>query len=442
MLCLCALLMGGIVAGYLLLVVAYALPTARIAHNVRLSVQSLDGSWETGEIPYEQLVKGYLTAQLDNTTDATMLLAAAHQNDQPLLQRAANVPTYTYHGMYSALIEYGQTGTANLRSANSARYWLGFLVWLKPLLIVASYMDIRIMLMGAQLLLLCAVVAAMAHRRLVRAVPALAVALLAITPAVVGFSIQFSSVYTLMLLGMLTLLLCPRLAGTGLPIAAFFLLTGMATSYFDYLTYPVATFGLPFLTALLLRPAASIRQGLTRFVMLLAAWLAGYFGMWAGKWVIAALFGGDPWFWPNLLAKVAQRGAMQSEGAPLTLAGVYASVLRVFAKRGYLLPAAALGAAYAVLLARLAVRRTRRAGRSAPLTPVARGAWRSTCPAVALTGLLPFVWYACTANHTVNHTFFTSRALVVSGFALALLLCAPFLPLTDRHGETPPPPKA
>lgn len=418
------LLISGVVVGFLALVAVYALPTERIAQQVRLSAQAFDGSWQTGEIPYEQLVKGYQTTQLDNTTDATMLMAAAHENDQPLLRRAANVPTYAYRGMYTALIEYGQTGTENLRSSNSARYWLGFLVWLKPLLYVFSYMDIRMLLISVQLLLLVALVAAMAHRGLARTTPAVAVALLAVTPSVTGFSMQFSSVYLLMMLAMLGLLYKPALLQSAFRAAAFFLLTGMATSYFDYLTYPVATFGLPFITAILLRPAGSKIDGLKRFALLLAAWLTGYFGMWAGKWVIAALFSGDAWFWPNLFAKVAERGGMASKGVSLSLVAVYGAVLRIFAKKAYLLLAVAVGAGYLALLVRNRVHRRRQntKGMLAHNT-----ALRTVWPAITLAGLLPFVWYAFTANHTFNHAFFTSRALVVTVFALALLLSAPFL---------------
>ena len=418
------ILLCGVVVGFLALVAVYALPTERIAQQVRLSAQAYDGSWQTGEIPYEQLVKGYLTTQLDNTTDATMLMAAAHENDQPLLCRAANVPTYAYRGMYTALIEYGQNGTVNLRSSNSARYWLGFLVWLKPLLYVFSYMDIRMFLISVQLLLLVALAAAMARRGLARATPALAVALLAVTPSVTGFSMQFSSVFLLMMLAMLGLLYKPALLQNAFRASVFFLITGMATSYFDYLTYPVATFGLPFLTAMLLRPAGSKIDGLKRFALLLAAWLTGYFGMWAGKWVIASLFSGDAWFWPNLLAKVAERGGMASKGMSLSLGAVYSAVLRMFAKKAYLLLAIAMGAGYLAILVRSSVQKRRQ---NAGSVAAHNTAWRSAWPAITLTGLLPFVWYAFTANHTFNHAFFTSRALVITVFAFALLLSAPFL---------------
>ena len=412
--------MCGIAVGFLLLIAAYAIPVSPIAGNVKLSAQALDGSWQTGEIPYEQLVKGYLTTQLDNTTDATMLMAAAHENDQPLIRRVINVPTYAYHGTYTALLEYAQNGTANLRSSDSARYWLGFLIWLKPLLCVFSYMDIRALQMALQLLLLGGVLFGLHNRGLSVAAPAFILSLLAVTPAVTGFSMQFSSVYTLYLLASLVLLWRPRLARPGFPAAAFFLLAGMATSYFDYLTYPIATFGVPFLLHTLLYPSGSRMAALRRFALLLGAWLAGYFGMWAGKWVLAMLLSGDGWFLPNLLAKVNERSSFVTQGDSFNYLAVLRAVFGIFAKKAYLAVALLLLLLYAAMASRLLyLRKHSRAPLSQGLSAkgiTARGQGLS----FALVGLLPFVWFAMASNHTINHAFFTSRALVVSLFAAGL----------------------
>ena len=327
------LLLGGVITGFLLLVAVYAIPIAPIAQNVRLSVQSLDGSWQTGEIPYEQLVKGYITTQLDNTTDATMLMAAANESDLPLIQRAISVSTYTYQGMYSALIEYGKNGTTNLYSSPSARYWLGFLIFLKPLLCFLSYMDIRMLQMVVQLILLCAVIVGFCRRGAMRFVPAFVLSLLAITPAITGFSMQFSTIYTLFLLAMIALLYCPRILEGRYRMVVFFMLTGMATSYFDYLTYPIATFGMPFILMLLLQPTYTRKEALTRLSLYLSAWFSGYLGMWAGKWVITMLLSSDTWFLPNLLAKITERSSYEAAGTSISLISVFSSVLSVFAKK-------------------------------------------------------------------------------------------------------------
>lgn len=408
------ILVCGIVTGFLLLVAVYALPTAPVAENVRLSVQSLDGSWETGEIAYEQLVKGYVTTQLDNSTDANMLLVAAHESDESPVQQAIDTATYMLGGRcYPALIAYGQTGAETLTSVPIARYWHGYLIFLKPLLSFLSYMDIRMLQMIVQQLLLGAAVVGFCRRGLTRYTPALLLSLLCITPAVTGFSLQFSTVYTLFLVAVLLLLYAPGIARTRFSRAVFFLLVGMATSYFDYLTYPVATFGMPFITLLLLYPAESRKQAALEMAVCLGAWLAGYFGMWAGKWIIAALLGQDGWFVPNLLAKIGQRSSHVAEGVSIGYFALLRALMSVFAKRTYLLAAVLTALGYGFWAWRL--RRKIR-------TPERRFPERKSRVTLALAALLPPVWYAFTANHTYDHLFFTSRALVVTAFAVLALI--------------------
>jgi hypothetical protein len=413
---LAAILLCGIVAGFLLLVAAYALPLSPIDEHVRLSVPAMDGSWATGEIAYEQLGKGYQTTQLDNSTDAVMLLAAACESDRPLLQRVVDVSTLN-SGIsgYAGLLEYGRNGQANMTVSPSARYWLGFLIFLKPLLLVFSYMDIRMLLIVTEQLMLAAVIAGFCRRSLARFVPAFALALVCVTPAIVGFSLQFSKVFLLFMGAKLVLLYAPRVTHTRASAAAFFLIVGMATSYFDYLTYPVATFGMPFVLYLLLTPAPSRRDTLLGGLVCLTAWLAGYFGMWAGKWAVAALLGDDPSFFTGLLAKIAERNGYAAGGASLGLLDVLGAVFGVFAKKAYLLLAAAVAAVCAIVFLR-----ARHAGLARPGKRPA-----GLAEALVITALLPFVWYALTANHTYNHAVFTSRALVVTVFAAGVLLTPP-----------------
>ena len=46
---------------------------------------------------------------------------------------------------------------------------------------------------------------------------------------------------------------------------------------------------------------------------------------------------------------------------------------------------------------------------------------KATSLVLMAVALLPILWYLAMANHSYNHAFFTSRALVVTAFAV---LCA------------------
>ncbi len=424
-----------IILGFGLLLAAYSLPVSPIATHVRLSVPMLDGAWETGEIAYEQLIKGYISTQLDNSTDANMLLAAAHESDQSLIHRALTVSTYLLDGRsYPALLAYGQNGTESLDNTPMARYWLGFLVLLKPLLSMLNYMDIRMLMMILQLMLLCAVVAGMVYRGLIAYTPAFTLALLAVTPGITGFSMQFSTVYTLFLFAMLALLIRPQLLTTPYCAAVFFLLTGAATCYFDYLTYPIATFGMPFVLALLLQPGLSRKQAIRFWLICLGAWLFGFFGMWAGKWLLVILLGNDPWFLPNLLAKISERSAYAAQNdVSISFLMVLEAVLGVFAKKAYIIAGIAVLFGYLVVF----VRHHSYAKSASKPAPSLLSRNAAMILPLLLTAVLPFIWYALTSNHTYNHAFFTSRALVVFAFAGMAMLTLPLrkLPTTDATSQ-------
>lgn len=400
------ILLCGILVGLAALVAVYALPTAPMARNVRASVPALNGSWGH-ENSYHQLVVGYQSTQLDNSTDAVMMLAAVHENDEPLLTRIAQGYAYSDGvNAFHTLLAYGENGAEGLTTVPTARYWHGYLVLLKPLLLLFSYPDIRMLMMIAQGAMLALVIAGLCTRGQQKLLLPFLLSLLCITPAITGFSLQFSTSLWVFLGAMLALLYLPERHFTLHGQFTLFLLTGMVTSYVDYLTYPLATFGMPFIVCLYLFPQNDLRKELRRFMGCGLWWAVGYFGMWAGKWVLAAIFSTDPWFWANLTAKIGQRSSHESSGEALTYLTVLRSVLGVFCKRAY----AAVAAAAALLFGGCMLREKRL---PAPV--------KGRRLVLALTAVLPFAWYFFTQNHSYNHAFFTSRALAVSVFALAAL---------------------
>ncbi len=406
-------LLAGIVIGFGLLMGVYALPTEPMAANLRASVPALNGEWGR-EDSYEQLLPGYRSTQLDNSTDAAMLLSAVHESDLPLTVRAAQGFCYGSEGnAFGTLLLYGQSGTEGLSTVSIARYWHGYLVFLKPLLCFFSYLDIRMLLSLVQLCLMAAVIAGLCRRGLSMLVPAFLLALLAITPFATALSLQFSTVLCTFLCAMLALLYLPAKTFAGHGLALLFLMLGMATSYLDYLTYPIASFGMPMILCLFLFPLDSWKEQLKRFFLCGLCWCVGYFGMWAGKWVLAGLFGNEAWFWPNLWAKISERSSDVSGDQTLSYGMVLRSVVGVFCKRAYLLAYLAAGLLWlGARLRRRSLPRAAQPGRSSLLT------------LLGVIALLPFAWYFCTQNHSYNHAFFTSRALCVTLFAAGCALCS------------------
>lgn len=403
------ILLCGIIAGYALLLAVYALPVEPMAENLRLSIPALNGEWSK-EDSYEQLIPGYVTTQLDNSTDAAMLLAAVHENDLPILTRAVEAPRYYGRAnAYYTMLDWAAGKDETITSGPIARYWHGYLVVLKPLLMVMSYLDIRMLMMMAQSVLLAAVIAGLCKKNLAKLIAPFLLSLLCVTPSVTGFSLQFSTALYTMLIAMIALLYLPKKWFSLHGQMIFFLLTGMLTSYVDYLTYPLVTFCVPFVVCLFTYPEASAKDEWKRAVLLGVCWIAGYLGMWAGKWVLAGFFGREQWFWPNLMATISTRTSESSGEIELSFLQVLMAVFSPFFKRAYL--AAGLAAVIAYACAWLRSRRY----------PALSGQFTRR---VILLGVavLPFAWFFCTQNHTYNHSFYTSRTLMASAFAAGCLL--------------------
>ena len=404
----------GIVIGFVLLLAVYALPVEPMAANVQASVPALNGEWGE-ELSYYQLIPGYITTQLDNSTDASMLLAAVHDCDEPLTRRVAQ--GYRYSGgdnPFLGLIEFGEIGD-QMATGEVARYWHGYLVFLKPLLLVMSYLDIRMFLMMAQGAMMAAVVAGLVRRNHLTLIPAFLLSLIGITPSVTGFSLQFSTVFCIVLVQLIVLLYQPEEKVRQKGLSMFFLLSGMATSYIDYLTYPIATLGMPLCLSLFLDPKDNLKDEFKRFVGWCVCWAVGYAGMWVGKWVIVSIFGDAKWFWANTFAKIQERSSSESKGVDINYLVVLGRVIQPFIKRAYL--AAFVSAGIAWLWKYVRVRRL-----------PARYARNGRSILLLVTALMPFAWYFVTQNHTYQHAFFTSRGVCVAFFAIG---CALFS-LLDR----------
>lgn len=399
----------GILIGFLFLLAVYALPIAPMETNVRASIPAFNGEWAR-EDSYETLVPGYRGTQLDNSTDAAMLLHAVYEEDAPLARRAANGGRYVMNGnAFAALLTYGMSEDASeMLGSTIARYWHGYLVFLKPLLCFLSYLDIRMLLSILQGCMMAAVLAGLCRRKLERCIPAFVLSLLCITPSAAGFSMQFSTVFCTLLLAMIALLYLPAKCFEGQRLGLFFLLVGMFTSYVDYLTYPLASFGMPFVLCVMLFPLSRVKDEWKRLIFCGLCWAVGYLGMWAGKWVIAGLFSSESWFWQNLVAKIGERSSDVTAETTLSYLTVLKEVLGVFFKRSYLL----VGAAAACIWI------------GALLKGKKNGSVMCFPPSVTVliaVMLAPFAWYFCTQNHSYIHAFYTSRNLAVTVFAACCL---------------------
>ena len=279
-----------VIVGTLLMIGSFCLPDSRVVNHVGDSVGTLssEGNWP-------DLIKETEITMLDNFTDAVMLNTAAYSNlmvdnDLNLLERAMLNPRAYYNDEPIDSLAKCFENKEEVTTVTYPRYWHGYVTYLRPLLVVFDYNLIRLMLfavhigLGAWFLILL-------NKRCGGGFSTVAFVCVYIMSGgfVAPFSLQFTNVMIVTQISGIVLLLFYDQLHTRGWVRYFFLLTGVATTYLDLLTFPIVSLGVNLCLYVLLENESKLRDVLA----LTLFWCIGYFGMWFGKWVIAFILTGE-----------------------------------------------------------------------------------------------------------------------------------------------------
>lgn len=385
-----------VAAGFALLLAAFALPTEPMREH---AYASRDVFAREGSYPMVRTLG--VDTKLDNFTDSMMLIHAGyHAPETTLLQRTLNVYRPFPHGNFSPVSVYAESLAAPVSApeSNYGRYWHGYLAVLKPLLSIFTYEQLRAFNAVWVAALALTVAALMWRRGLRRYILPFAVTVLLFDPVATAMNMFYTQVYAVTMLACIAILAGWNwLRAREGRLLLLFTLTGCLTSYLDLLTCPLVSFGIPCALCLCLA-ATDWKSGLKLALTALICWGIGYAGMWAGKWLLSALLGGED---IGLLETLQLRSS--STGAPDTLGAVAVIVKRLLVQ----LRVPMLGAALllALVLGVLFLRRS-------PWEKLKSLEW---LPWAALC-LLPFFWIAFTQNHSYIHRWFVYRLLAICVF--------------------------
>lgn len=402
---LCLLL--AVLLGAAAMTAVYALPTGRMHTNVDRSIPLLEN--EGGSFFWAP--PDDLSTRLDGYTDAIMMQTAIYNRDRHhLLQEAMlnrRVEFYETGAPITSLIRYVY-GEHKGPISSYARYWNGYLLYLKPLLLFFSLPQIRTMDACFQFCLAAAVLLLAYRKGGTRLAVPMALMILSLNPISTAMSLQYTSMYVLTLggaLAMLSLETWKKENGYLL-----FLFLGIGTAFFDFLTYPAAAVGVCLALQALLDSRTG-KKALFHAVGSGAAWAFGYGGMWGSKWVLAELLTGEKVLSDALNQVRFRSGSQVSDlagSAKISFWSVVGKNLSVYLTAGYVLLAIGLLAALLWLLLRKRYRFSPDKGRLAVL---------------ALCFAVPFVWYLLLRNHSSQHYWMTHRNLSAAFFALAGFVC-------------------
>ncbi|MCD8220937.1 MAG: hypothetical protein LUD07_01865 [Clostridiales bacterium] len=387
--------------GLLLLVGSFDIPTERIEKNVISSVETFQ---KEGTYPHLNIIGD---SQLDNWTDAIIILNAVWSNDSNILDRSIAVYRPSIKGKISEetlIIYYGDRESISEEDVgvtSYARYWHGYLVFVKPLLSFFTFAQIRIINGVFVFILALILLGVMYLKKMGRYIIPYIIALLLIDPFAISQSLQFTTIYYIYTIASIIYLLKKKWFNESMErLVVFFVLIGCITSYLDFLTYPLATFGVP-VTLYLCSSKIPLKEAAKNSLIFLIAWGIGYIGMWGGKWILGSILGNQNII-KDALGKILEHSSMSDAK------GKEFSVFKMLKLQFEHLKNPALGIAMIYILITVISFL-----RYYPKKKICNLIWMvylSIC-------FLPIIWFIGASHHSYIHHWFTYRELITTVFS-------------------------
>ncbi len=379
----CAVLMAaGTVIGTLLLVLAFLIPV-----DEEKAWESLDIIVEEPSYPALPIVgdltgmntQSFYPGVLDNSSDEIMLFTAldmAH-TEQDALYRSMSM----YNGYMGKEYSY---------------YWHGYVSILRPLLCIFSYDELRFLNALLQLILMFVLVIKVWQKRGKVYGAVMFTSYVLLMPIALMFSLQYTWVFYIAMLFSLLLITRDGWAAEKQRYIPVFFLIGMLTSYFDMLTYPLFTWGIPLLWWMMMRgPEGRGKKRVVEVVASGISWILGYGIFWGMKWCLGTLVLKQDII-QSAVDEIFLRSGIEEK---LTMAERLEAAYINWKHYEYLI--------YALILLIWLVW---------GLAKGLRKGWTVNYNifAYCLVGLSGVVWFFVLSNHTLDHHFFTHRIYGVS----------------------------
>lgn len=401
-----------LIVGFVLFgLVSFLVPDKAVREHIAASAPQL-----VAETNYPRAIMDLKQCEMDNFTDALIMSQVYNMDRQrPLWSVMSMVRTADFDpDQPGALLKTVQGVPQEPRPY--PRYWHGSTFLYRWMLAFMEINSIRftLFLLSSLLLLACCGLL-LRHLGWLRTL-FFAFAFVMVYGYVMQFSMQFFPVLAIALVGVM---LTVHGTAKGKDLRWLFFLLGAITCYFDLLTVPLLTLGLPLAVWLAMKEDApvSLWEGLKQLVMLSLLWGLGFALSFGAKWGLATLLTGEDVFTDAYGASMYRMEAddfTRWDAVSFNYEMINTSLVWVVA---------------GVVLLYAVIQSIRKPG-------VAK-VWLKR-PLFLLIVLMPYVWYLLLANHSYLHWWFTYRLQAVAILGLLLAIApASSAPRWSRHSDIP-----
>lgn len=417
-----------IIGFIVLLFLACNFSSEHIFNNVKASSEVLlnEGNRKIIYIPYRQQ-----KMQFDNYTDALMINTAYSIDSSDTLYSAfiarknymPGVTTEIYKdsagelkssSKYQYHNEVGELNDlVNREKAESfeyARYWHGYLIILRPLLILFNITQIRVILTILLIILAFAVIFLIYKKTNLITSIIFFTGLVGIEYFYLGFSLQGIFVFLIMMISSIIMLLkYNKIKNFGL----FFFTIGMLTNFFDFLTVPIVTLSIPLIIYFLLKKKEelSIQSVFKEIIAFTLAWGIGYGLTWFTKWFLT-----DILFDRNMISvalnQVLYRSTSKTAVADYNMFTVINENLKYIIIPLFISLITTFIIIYFNLLLNKNIKK---------MKPDKEQVLMQILPYIIIL-TFPFCWYIILQNHSYYHAFFTYRNLIITNICINIII--------------------
>lgn len=387
------LVIAAAIAGLLLLFLVELLPDGIIEKHVNDSAPVFQ---QEGVYP---VVSENYNSQLDNYTDSEMLMISSTHGDFSAFEDAlfCYMPTGSSVGTMAMRAE----GTLDTELIPYGRYWNGYQVIYRVLLLFMNYSGMRVL----NLLLLVAGIALVCYqlwkRNATNAILPYLITILLMIPWVMKDCITFCLCFYVAQIAIQIYLAKYEWFEENNRFIYLCLFTGILTSYFDLLTYPLYTLAMLLCIRFMVK-RNTVGKEFIESIGHCIAWCFGYGAFWLMKWVLVTLLT-DYNMFAEGFENVAYRTGTEQATAELAIK----NNIKAFWGNYFVL------AMLVYILVALVLKFVKKQINVRDLV------------IFGIVFLFPFVWYSVTVQHSWWHAFFACKELAISSMAL-MCMVTPF----------------
>ncbi|MEG1848824.1 MAG: hypothetical protein RR238_10235 [Lachnospiraceae bacterium] len=369
------------------MILVFMLPEDKVKQNIENSQVTLNSE---GAYP---LFYVYTNAgTLDNVTDALMLQK-----------------TLKLEGVTGKL-------DAAFSVAGYARYWHGYVTYLKPMLMFMDYNYIRICLGFLHFMLICFSFSCIQKRFGWKVSVPFLVAWISSYGMLAAFSLQYTAAYAIYLLASIFMIQFYKKDSDNSFLLYFFMIVGSVINFFDFLTFPIITLTVPLILALLvgiIEGNDTFRKSIKKVGIATISWGIGYGFTWIAKWCLANIFLNG-----NTIENAISSILFRTQGSveqPIDRIAVMnwnkdlMIILRTFLKSP--IP-------WIVLLIYILLRKRIKKTLSYMV--------------LLIVATYPYIWYQVLCNHSMFHCKFTYKAQIGTLFAILVFFMYLIFPLNIK----------